>query len=175
MLITKPLKHFEEIYAIYEESFPDQERRTKEGQRKVSGNPAYQIRAVEEQGKILAFLGYWDLPGCVFFEHLATAKVSRGKGYGRLLIEEAVRETEKPIFLEIEPVTQENPITGKRALFYERLGFYVNHFYYEQMPLKPQDSPMQLWVTSYGAPISEEAFLPYKKEIYEIVYGVSIS
>nr|WP_314462253.1 GNAT family N-acetyltransferase [uncultured Clostridium sp.] len=175
MLIRKPQDRFEEIYVIYEESFPDQERRTKEGQRNVSGNPAYQIRAVEEDGKIKAFLGYWDLPGCVFFEHLATAKVSRGKGYGKLLIEEAVRETKKPVFLEIEPVTRENPITGKRAVFYERLGFYVNHFYYEQMPLKPQDSPMQLWVTSYGTPISEEAFLPYKKEIYEIVYGVSLS
>lgn len=175
MLIRKPQNRFEEIYAIYEESFPDQERRTKEGQKIVFDNPSYHIRAVEEHGKIMAFLGYWNLPGCVFFEHLATAKVSRGKGYGRLLIEEAVRETEKPIFLEIEPVTLENPITGKRAVFYERLGFCVNHFYYEQMPLKPKDSPMQLWVTSYGKLISEEAFLPYKKEIYENVYGVSLS
>ena len=175
MLIKKPQNRFEEIYAIYEESFPDQERRTKEGQRSVFDNPFYHIRVVEEDGKIVAFLGYWELPGCVFFEHLATAKVSRGKGYGKLLIEEAVKETEKPVFLEIEPVTLENPITGKRALFYERLGFYVNHFYYEQMPLKTQDAPMQLWVTSYGKPITETEFLPCKKEIYEIVYRVNLS
>jgi hypothetical protein len=30
-------------------------------------------------------------------------------------------------------------------------------------------------VTSYGKPFTEEEFMPYKKEIYEIVYGVSLS
>ncbi len=175
MLIREPQNRFEEIYAIYEESFIDQERRTKESQKLVFHNPAYHTLAVEEDGRIMAFLGYWDLSECAFFEHLATAKISRGKGYGRLLIEEAVKEIKKPVFLEIEPVTEENPATGKRAVFYERLGFYVNHFYYEQMPLKTQDSPMQLWVTSYGKPFTEEEFMPYKKEIYELVYGVSLS
>ena len=82
MLIREPKNRFEEIYAIYEESFIDQERRTKENQKLVFENPAYHTLAVEEDGKIMAFLGYWDLPGCAFFEHLATAKISRGKGYG---------------------------------------------------------------------------------------------
>lgn len=175
MLIEKQENHFEEIYAIYQASFPDQERRTKEGQRDTFFNPRYHIRAVKECGKIGAFLGYWDLPGCVFFEHLATAEISRGNGYGKLLVEETVRETKKPIFLEIEPVTKDNPITGRRAVFYERLGFYINRFFYQQMPLKPGDNPMQLWVTSYGKPVSEEEFYPYKKEIYQMVYGVKLS
>lgn len=175
MLIEKQENHFEEIYTIYQASFPDQERRTKERQRDTFFNTRYHIRAVKEGGKIRAFLGYWDLPGCVFFEHLATAEVSRGKGYGKLLVEEAVKEAGKPIFLEIEPVTKDNPITGRRAAFYERQGFYINRFFYQQMPLKPGDNPMQLWVTSYGKPVSEEEFYPYKKEIYQMVYGVKLT
>lgn len=174
MLLEHGTGRFEEIYKIYEESFPAIERRTKEGQRKVLENPYYRVRVMEEDGVILAFLGYWDLPSCVFVEHLATTEACRGKGYGKILVEECIADTDKPIFLEIEPITDKDPMTGRRAGFYERLGFYVNQFPYEQMPLKEGDAPIPLWVMSHGAAISEEAFYPCKKEIYEQVYGVSM-
>ena len=172
MLLKHGTERFEEIYQIYEESFPAIERRTKEGQKRVLENPYYRVRVMEEDGVILAFLGYWDLPSCVFVEHLATTEACRGKGYGKILVEECIADTDKPIFLEIEPVTKEDPMTGRRAVFYERLGFYVNQFPYQQMPLKEGDAPIPLWVMSYGGVISEEAFDPCKKEIYEQVYGV---
>ena len=174
MLQIDRKNRFEELYTIYEASFPDMERRTKEAQRKIIDHPYYHVNAVEEAGVIKAFLGYWDLPGCVFLEHLATAEQSRGKGYGRLLVKETVKDVRKPVFLEIEPVTANDPVTGKRAEFYKRLGFYINDFFYEQMPLKPLDSPIPLWIVSHKRPISSEEFLPFKKEIYEIVYGVSL-
>lgn len=175
MLLKHPKSRFDEIYMVYEEAFPAIERRTKEGQEKVFENPSYRIRIIEEEGEILAFLGYWELPGCIFLEHLATLKKSRGKGYGRVLVEEVLNEAEKPVFLEVEPVSEEDPMTGRRAGFYERLGFYLNPFFYQQMPLKPEDEPFRLMIMSYGAPVSEEEFLPYKKEIYELVYGVEIT
>jgi GNAT superfamily N-acetyltransferase len=173
MFLKHPQSRFEEIYRVYEESFPDIERRTREGQKRVFDNPDYRIRIVEEEGKILAFLGYWDLPGCVFLEHLATTEKSRGKGYGKLLVEEALKESEKPVFLEIEPVTEADPMTGRRAGFYERLGFHLNSFYYRQMPLKPEDEPMRLMIMSYGGTVGEKEFELYKKEIYRLVYGVN--
>lgn len=172
MLLEHAEERFEEIYCIYEESFPSIERRTKEGQRAVLDNPYYKVLVMEEDGKILAFLGYWDLPGCVFGEHLATTEACRGKGYGKDLVLECIRNTEKPMFLEIEPITEEDPMTGRRAGFYKRLGFCINEFPYEQMPLKPEDRPIPLWVMSYGDTIEEETFSPYKKEIYENVYQV---
>lgn len=174
MLLEHGIDRFEEIYQIYEESFPDIERRTKEGQRKVMEHPCYRVRVTEKDGKILAFLGYWDMPTCVFVEHLATTEACRGRGHGKLLVEECVNHADKPVYLEIEPITQEDPMTGRRAGFYERLGFYVNHFPYKQMPLKEGDAPIPLWVMSYGAPVSEEEFFPAKQEIYKEVYGVAI-
>lgn len=173
MLLKNPIRCFEEIYLIYEEAFPPVERRTKEGQKRVFENPSYRVRVIKEKDTILAFLGYWELDSCVFLEHLATTPQCRGKGYGKVLAEEAAAETEKPIFLEIEPVTEEEPMTSRRAGFYERLGFCVNTFYYEQMPLKEGDQPIPLWVMSYGQPVTAEEFRPYKKEIYERVYGIS--
>lgn len=172
MMLEHGTARFEEIYHIYEESFPAIERRTREGQRTVFESPYYRVRVMEEDGVILAFLGYWDLPSCVFVEHLATTEASRGKGYGKVLVEECIAATDKPVFLEIEPITEADPMTGRRAGFYERLGFYVNQFPYEQMPLKEGDAPIALWVMSYGDVISREDFYPFKKEIYHHVYGV---
>lgn len=172
MLLQNPISRFEEFYIIYEEAFPEVERRTKAGQKNVLKNPDYRLLVVEEEGKILAFLGYWELPDCIFMEHLATSEQSRGKGHGKMLVEEVVKEAQKPIFLEIEPITEQNPMTGRRAGFYERLGFHRNSFFYQQMPLKPEDAPLQLLIMSYGNAIGESAFAPFKKEIYERVYGV---
>lgn len=172
MLLKNPLTYFEKIYSIYEEAFPPVERRTKEGQKQVLKNSSYRVRVMAEKDEILAFLGYWELDSCVFLEHLATTTQCRGKGFGKLLAEEVMKETEKPIFLEIEPVTEEDPMTGRRAGFYERLGFCINTFFYEQMPLKEGDSPVPLWVMSHGQPLTAEEFKPYKREIYEKVYGL---
>ncbi len=173
MLLIAPETCFEEIYRIYEKSFPPAERRTKEGQKQVFSNPCYRIRVVEDEGEVLAFLGYWELSTCVFLEHLATAERCRGKGHGKQLVEEVIGESTKPVYLEIEPVTEENPITGRRAVFYERIGFHLNSFYYEQMPLKSGDMPIPLQIMSFGKAVAEEEFEVYKKEIYEVVYGVN--
>ncbi len=181
MLLQNPGESFEEIYAIYQAAFPPSERRTKEGQRAVLENPSYRMRVIREreegapEGLICGFIGYWELESCIFLEHLATVERSRGKGYGRRLMEECIQEGRgkgKPLFLEIEPVTGEDPMTGRREAFYHRCGFFTNDFYYEQMPLKEGDRPIPLWVMSWPKAMEEEAFLPYKQEIYREVYGV---
>ncbi|MDO5417976.1 MAG: GNAT family N-acetyltransferase [Lachnospiraceae bacterium] len=171
------MPYFDEIYPIYEEAFQAIERRSREGQRETFAHPRYRIRVIrdEETGAVISFLGYWELDSCLFLEHLATTEASRGKGHGRRLLEECKaegREKGKPLFLEIEPVTEEDPMTGRREGFYKRCGFCTNSFYYEQMPLKEGDRPIPLWVMSCPEPVSEEDFLPYKKEIYQVVYKV---
>lgn len=176
MKLTDPSPCTEEIYQIYQEAFPEIERRTKEDQVKTFSHPLYRLRVIKGTDEtIQAFIGYWELNSCLFLEHLAVKKECRGRGLGGILIEECIqegKETGNPIFLEIEPVTQEDPITARRERFYQRYGFFTNSFFYQQMPLKPKDKPIPLWVMSYPEPISEQDFLPYKKEIYEKVYQI---
>lgn len=175
MLIHRPSDYFEVIYPIYQAAFPPAERRTREGQRAVLEHPSYRMRVIQEDGQVYAFIGYWELQSCIFLEHLATVEHSRGRGYGRKLMEECIqegREKGKPLFLEIEPVTQEDPMTGRREALYHRCGFFTNDFYYEQMPLKEGDEPIPLWVMSWPKAMDEEEFFPYKKEIYQVVYGI---
>lgn len=173
MEIEKNLHQFDEIFEIYLESFPEIERRTKESQYQVFENARYRIFCKVEDGAIAAFLGCWDLPSCCFVEHLASRPEYRGRRFGEMLVQECISSTDKPIFLEIEPVTDQDPFTGRRAGFYERQGFVLNRFPYEQMPLKEGDEPVPLWVMSYGRAFDREAFFPYKKEIYEMVYQVT--
>lgn len=181
MLKEEWINFFEEIDQIYASAFPEAERRTKAGQKKAMGRDEYRLRVIREggekdrKGKICGFLGYWELPSCIFLEHLATLEAFRGKGYGRILVEQCIQEGEekrKPLFLEIEPVTPDDPMTGRRERFYQRCGFFTNHFAYLQMPLKEGDRPIPLWVMSWPKPVEEGEFFPYKKEIYRTVYGI---
>lgn len=165
---------FEEIWTIYEEAFPSHEQRTRQGQLEAMMGPYYRLFTIEEGGIILAFLGCWELPGCYFIEHLATTPACRGKGYGKELVMDCVEQAEKPVFLEIEPITEADPMTRRRAGFYERLGFCCNHFPYYQQPLKPGDEPCALWVMSHGKHYTEGDFSPFKKEIYNIVYHTEV-
>lgn len=172
MLLRDAKARFEECYAIYEDAFPPCERRQKEEQKKILENPRYRVRIQEEKGAVAAFAGYWKLPGCLFLEHLATAPLYRGRGCGGRLVKECLAETELPVFLEIEPVTGDDPASERRAAFYERLGFCTNSFPYMQLPLKDGDEPIPLWIMSHGGPVSSKRFEPYKKEIYSLVYGL---
>ncbi|MFR4441034.1 MAG: GNAT family N-acetyltransferase [Hungatella sp.] len=172
MKIEKTLHNLDEVYEIYLESFPEMERRTREGQYRVFEHAHYHIYGKVEDGMIVAFLGYWELPSCLFVEHLASRPECRGRKFGEMLVQECLAGTDKPVFLEIEPITEADPFTGRRAGFYERQGFVVNRFPYEQMPLKEGDEPMPLWIMSRGKPFSQVEFFPFKKEIYEIVYQV---
>ena len=174
MKLERPEQRFDELYSIYEESFPDSERRTYEDQKKTVEREGCCIRAIEEDGKIVTFLEYWDLESCIFMEYLASTKAWRNKGHGRQLLEACLREAKekgKPAFLEIEPPTEEDPMTIRRAGFYRRLGFCLDHFPYQQPPLKSGDEWKDLMVMSYGTEIEEEKFRAYQKEIYKTVYG----
>ena len=174
MKLEKPAERFDEIYAIYEASFPESERRTYEGQKKALQKDGCSIRVIEEDGKIVSFLEYWNLNSCIFLEYLASSEEWRNKGHGKRLLDECLeeaKECKKPLFLEIEPLTKEDPMTERRAGFYRRMGFCLNHFPYQQPPLKDGDGNKDLLIMSYGVEVDEKKFREYQKEIYTQVYG----
>lgn len=175
MKLERPAERFDEIYEIYEAAFPDDERRTYDRQKEILQEGRCSFRVIERDGKILAFLEYWNLNSCYFIEYVATVPGMRNKGYGKRLIEECLeeaREEGKPVFLEIEPVTEKDPMTGRRSRFYKRIGFCQNAFPYQQPPLKEGDNFKDLLIMSYGIQLEEKQFRGYKQEIYSKVYGV---
>ena len=99
----------------------------------------------------------WEFEDFVFIEHLAIHSKLRGQGIGTKLIQNYLSKTKKEIFLEVEPPTCE--MSKKRILFYEKLRFCLNDFYYLQQPLNHNDSPFELKIMSYSKNINEKEFI----------------
>lgn len=165
--------NFDEIFQIMAEAFPSSEIRTYEGQKKLLENDRYHMDIkYAEDGTIIGFLAYWDLPSCTFFEHLAVAKNFRGRGLYRQLLFENIEKFKKPFIFEVEiPETKK---AQQRINFYKRMGLFLNDFHYEQPALRPNESPQPLLIMSYPDPIDEQNFIKYKSEIYNNVYGQTI-
>lgn len=164
---------FEGVYAILEESFPPDERRTKREQRTLLDDPRYGILGLCEAGEICAFLASWTLGAVVFIEHFAAKAEMRGRGLGSMLLREFVkRYSEQRICLEVEPLTDE--LTASRIRFYERSGFCLNPYPYVQPVMTKGRNAIPLCVMTYGAPVDRAAFCALREILYTEIYHCPI-
>lgn len=161
---------FDDVFRIMDESFPDNEMRSYHDQKKLLQNKRYQIyKEYDKTGDLIGFLAYWVLDNCVFFEHLAVQEQYRSHGLGKKILLKNLENIDVPVFLEVE--LPKNDMAKRRISFYERLGFKLNDFFYEQPSLRENEKPQQLLIMSYPEAFLEDAFEKFKKEIYTNVYN----
>lgn len=113
----------EEIKELYLNSFPAYERREfneLEKQLEKSYNQIFQVRLNQI---IIGFISLWNFDDFVFVEHFAIYPNQRGKGYGKLVVQEVMDTTSKPIVLEVEPPIDEDSI--RRVRFYCNFGLSI--------------------------------------------------
>ncbi|MCM3715602.1 GNAT family N-acetyltransferase [Halalkalibacter oceani] len=65
---------------------------------------------------------YVETDDFIFVDYLFVSKEARGQGLGKKLLNR-LKEKQKPIILEVEPVDYEDSDTKKRQRFYNREGF----------------------------------------------------
>ncbi|MCM3761910.1 GNAT family N-acetyltransferase [Alkalihalobacillus oceani] len=65
---------------------------------------------------------YVETDDFIFVDYLFVSKEARGQGLGKKLLNQ-LKEKQKPIILEVEPVDYEDSDTKKRQRFYSREGF----------------------------------------------------
>src|SRR5699024_5896163 len=65
---------------------------------------------------------YVETDRFIFIDYLYVSKEARDKGLGRKIIQK-LKERNKPIILEVEPLDYEDSDTEKRLRFYKREGF----------------------------------------------------
>ena len=97
-----------------------------------SPTPEYRFTLLEEDGRLLGILLYWEGPGFRYVEHFAIAPELRGGGAGSRILAEFTGQG-VPVILEIDP-----PVDGvsiRRKGFYLRCGFREN-------PFPPRPSPL---------------------------------
>lgn len=169
--LLKP-QEFDRMYSIMEQSFPDDEYRGYEGQKKLFENPEYKvyIHRNKETGEIDGFLSAWEFEELLFFEHFAVRSSARNSGIGGALLREVLAQTDKQTCLEVELPTGE--LEKRRIRFYERNGFCLNEYPYMQPPIAPVRKPIPLRIMTYPKAVSEAQYQEIKNLLYRRVYHV---
>ena len=158
---------FPEIYRIMQASFPDDEYRPYEEQIALFQEPEYRIYYMPA-----GFLAVWEFESFIYIEHFAVDPALRNSGTGSAMLQELVKQYQKPICLEVE--LPEDELTRRRIGFYERNGFVFNEYPYIQAPISKGKSPVPLRIMTYGSAITREKFEEMKEVLYRRVYKCTV-
>lgn len=162
---------FEHVWTIMEESFPIDERRTCEGQKKVLDNIHYQLYGCKIANNVAAFFAVWKFVDFAFVEHFAVDPNYRNGGIGAKLLQELLHSLNVPVVLEVEPPNTE--MSQRRIKFYERNGFALNSYTdYIQPALSEKGSEIPLMIMTYPKEVSREQYEHIRDMLYHEVYHV---
>ena len=154
---------FPEIYRIMHASFSDDEYRPYDEQLALFEEPEYRIYYMPA-----GFLAVWEFESFIYIEHFAVDPALRNSGTGSAMLQELVKQYQKPICLEVE--LPEDELTRRRIGFYERNGFVFNEYPYIQPPISKGKSPVPLRIMTYRSEITREEFQKMKEILYRRVY-----
>ncbi len=162
-------EYFDKVYAIMEQSFPSDEKRPYEEQKKLLDNPSYSIYIEDKKN---AFIATWQFDDFVFIEHFAVRKEYRNTGLGSKMLGEFLEKQKKTVCLEVElPDTE---MAKRRIGFYERNGFFLNEYEYFQPPISKGKKIVPLMIMTSGTKIKENTFKIIQDTLYKEVYKYNI-
>lgn len=159
--------NFPEIYRIMQASFSDDEYRPYDEQLVLFEEPEYRIYYMPA-----GFLAVWEFESFIYIEHFAVDPALRNSGTGSAMLQELVKQYQKPICLEVE--LPEDELTRRRIGFYERNGFVFNEYPYIQPPISKGKSPVPLRIMTYGSAITQDTFEEMKRVLYQRVYKCTV-
>lgn len=112
---------------------------------------------------------YVEMEDFVFIDYLFVSKAARGQGLGRKLLTK-LKQKNKPIILEVEPVDYEDTDTEKRLRFYEREGFkHAKSIGYARRSLATKEIT-ELEILYWSPEEEEETIFEKMKETYETIH-----
>ena len=162
-------RDYENVLTLLEESFPPDERRSKNKQLEVFANPKYKAYVCKVDKKFAGVITAWQLDKIVFIEHFAVSKLLRNNGLGSKILTQFCNQYDETIVLEAEPPVTE--IAKRRIAFYQRQGFLLNDYDYIQPAYDKDKKGVPLKIMSYGKTLTENEFLSIKNALYKGVYG----
>lgn len=152
----------DEVWRLYEASFPLHERRRREDQTEAMREANYRCLSAWD-GSVFAGLALcWAWPCGIYVEHLAVAPELRGRRYGARILA-ALKEEGRPLILEIDPPVDE--ISERRERFYLREGFWPNGFKHVHPSYRLSCAPHPLKILSWPQTLSEETYADFLKRL----------
>ncbi|PLT34049.1 GNAT family N-acetyltransferase [Bacillus sp. V5-8f] len=147
--------------------FPAREMKSKHHMQALFMEKAELYKREEGPEYILVYLEKEDY---IFIDYVLVSGKHRGNGMGSMLINR-LKKKGKPIILEVEPITPNDPDTKKRVIFYEKNSFKkASSIVYQRLHAVTNElNEMDIF---YWAPNRKnEAWVFEKmKEIYEQVH-----
>jgi len=166
---SKRFKQFTDLMTL---SFSEKERRACEDLPLLTKYEAFAIEAYFNYNSELEyFITHWNLDKFVFIEHFALSHHLRGKGMGSNVLRSFIDKKKCPIVLEVEPPV--DSISRRRIQFYERLGFTLFHWKYQQPPYRQSDDFLDLLLMTNSPELlqNKNGFQSIKAEIHRRVYA----
>ena len=167
-MIKLEKQYFNEAYMILKDAFPAAELRQKEKIYELFIKEELTIYGLKHKDEIVAVLLCWHFDDFLFLENFAVKEKYRGIGYGSQILSDIKSEYKGLIILEVEKPYDD--YSQKRICFYEKNGFKLNPFGYNQPPFVHCDEDIPLWIMSTPDLISKEVFYVIKKMIFDKVY-----
>ncbi|WP_291649318.1 GNAT family N-acetyltransferase [Clostridium sp.] len=137
---------WEEIWELYNSSFPIFERRILSNQIDAIKNDRFNCKTYFEDETLVGILFYWEYKNYKYIEHFAINEYLRGKKYGSKILQDFCDDN-KTIILEIDPIVDE--ISKRRLMFYENIGFKLNNIVHIHPPYRKGYKGHNLKVLSY--------------------------
>ncbi|MEG1717464.1 MAG: GNAT family N-acetyltransferase [Bacteroidales bacterium] len=132
------------IYSIYTQSFPVQERRSREQLEAETVHPKACVGIISVDKKEVGLFIYWDMDEFIYAGHFAVNPLYRGQKIGERFLSCFLKQLPCPVILEVEP--PENEISCRRIAFYERLGLHLFPCDYKQPPYNKNESSVPLYL-----------------------------
>src|SRR3954453_21446345 len=154
-------------YEKLNQYFPIEEMKSKEHMETLLKERS-DIYHIDESPKHI--LLYVELEHFIFIDYLLVSKNTRGEGIGHKLLEK-LKQKEKPIILEVEPINYEDSDSEKRLHFYKREGFeHAQSIGYERRSLATKE--LNAMEILYWAPHneSEEMIFEAMKKTYDLIH-----
>lgn len=186
--------YWDSLVRVYLTSFPIDEQRPVESiLRLLTEEPRYTLYAVIDDDEndddnchpeslhcgarsssslssssILGILTTWTFDGFTYIEHFALSPKVRGLGHGTEALQQLIAQTTQPLILEAEPPT--DAITRRRIGFYERSGFTLYDYPYQQPAYTTDSQPVPLCLMGHRLP-SSLSLNHIARTLHREVYG----
>lgn len=154
----KAIKHlnseqWQKAWSLYENSFPEAERRKLEDHKRATENKLFHPLSVWDDNQFIGIVFYWEWSNYRYVEYLAVSPDLHGHGYGSKIIKK-IRDSQHTVILEIDPLI--NELSVRRLQFYEQAGFTLTPYRFIHLPYRINGKPQELLILSYPKMISKE-------------------
>jgi len=162
----------EAVIQLYEQSFPEHERRDTANFITTLQHASLQFCSWHDaQGQVRALSSLWQHAQFAYLEYLAISPAQQGHGHGSAILKHILAQNPgKPLILDIDPPLDAH--SRRRLAFYEKMHFEANEqFNFRHPPYRAGGQPFAMLVLCCPQRLEPELFAEFCRFHRDCVVG----